>query len=79
MTSRDRLSREFPDPSKRERGPDLTARSGRGRPWPCPPRRLPPPSPLAPHIPLSLAGSRLVFLVQPPSLGRAGGSDDVAG
>lgn len=26
-----------------------------------------------------LASSRLVFLVQPPSQGRAGGSDDVAG
>lgn len=53
MTSRDRLSREFPVPSKREGGPDLTARSGRGRPWPCPPRHLPPPSPLAPHISLA--------------------------
>lgn len=79
MTSRDRFSGEFPDPSKRERGPDLTARSGTGGARPCPPRHLPPPSPLSPHIPLSLAGSRLVFLVQPPSLGRAGGSDDVAG
>lgn len=79
MTSRDWFSGEFPDPSERERGPGLPAPSGRSGARPCPPGRLPPPPPRAPHIPLQLADSRLVFLVQPPSLGRAGGSDDVAG
>lgn len=41
LTSRDPLSREFPDPSKRERSRDLPAPSGRGGAGPCPPSRLP--------------------------------------